>query len=107
MKYSDMREMRAETMALTIKKRLGKNQKARLAKLQTALEDSHQPPPTPPHPNTGERADFQGNVYAIHSGKASTMREQRRSYRFARFIEKPLRSRALRRQRKQRTGGVK
>jgi hypothetical protein len=98
-----------ERATLLDKKRLGKNQKARLANLSTLLDEAHyfQPPATPPTPVTGERADWQGNVYAAHSGKASTLREMRRGKRFGTGTIQAMRSRIQRTQRKTRTGGVK
>jgi hypothetical protein len=96
-----------ERATLLDKKRLGKNQKARLATLHYKLDYASQPPATPPTPVTGERADWQGNVYAAHSGKASTLREMRRGKRFGTGTIQAMRSRIQRTQRKTRTGGVK
>lgn len=107
MRYSDMRAMLHETGALLDKKRLGKNQKARLATLIDQLDAATQPPPSPPRTNTGERGDYQGNVYAMHYRQAPTTREMRRASRFGLAQCKPMRSRIQRTTRKRRTGGVK
>lgn len=108
MKYSDMRDMVYERSGLLDKKRLGKNQKARLAQLSDQLDTAKQPPPHPPCANTGNRADWQGNVYANHAGKEPTLREARRGHRFGRSNGiKPMRSRIQRTRRKQRTGGIR
>lgn len=102
-----MRDMVHERSGLLDKKRLGKNQKARLATLSDQLDAAGQPPASPPCPNTGDRADFQGNVFAAHHGKTPGLRFTRRVNRFGRGGEKPMRSRIQRGKRKQRTGGVK
>lgn len=107
MRYDDMRDMVHERAALLDKKRLGKNQKARLATLHYLLDYATQPPATPRRAPTGERGDFQGNVYAQHSGRASTVREMRRGKKLGVNQCKPMRSRIQRTRRKQRTGGVK
>jgi hypothetical protein len=102
-----MRAMTHETGTLLDKKRLGKNQKARLATLIDKLDAAKQPPPTPPCPNTGERGDFQGNVYAQHYRTSVTAREMRRGSKFGLAQCRPMRSRIQRSARKRRTGGVK
>lgn len=109
MRYSDMRDMVHELSGLLDKKRTGKNQKARMAQLSTLLVEAEasQPPATPPCINTGERGDYQGNVYASHYRTSVTMRIMRRGSKFGRASVKPMRSRIQRTQRKQRTGGVK
>jgi hypothetical protein len=107
MRYSTHLELVAEADTLDEKKRLGKNQKARRATIADELSQTTQPPPTPRRAPTGERGDFQGNVYALHSGKPMSPREMRRSKRTGRDGIKFMRSRIQRTRRKQRTGGVK
>lgn len=107
MRYDDVRSDNAVIAALRMKKRLGPRQKERLATLSARVEAAHQPPPTLRRAPTGARGDFQGNVYAQHGGRASTVREMRRGKRFGVNQCKPMRSRIQRTQRKQRTGGVK
>jgi hypothetical protein len=114
MRFSDMRGFQQERDTLLGKKRLGKNQKARLRDLSTILDPREclQPPATPPRPVTGlvdgrSQGDFQGNVYAMHSGNAPTLRRARRAQRFGLGGIRPLRSRIQRGRRKTRTGGVK
>lgn len=104
-----MRDMQFERAGLLAKKRLGKNQKARLAALSAHLQATlyYQPPATPPRPNTGKRGDYQGNTYETHRGGYQTLREMRRAKRFGRAGVKPMRSRIQRGYRRQRTGGVK
>lgn len=109
-----MRDMMHESGALLDKKRLGKNQKARLATLIDKLDAATQPPPTPPRPVTGldeagyTSADRDGRNWRAHlqTGYMS-MREQRRANRFGRYGTQPLRSRIQRTKRRTRTGGVK
>lgn len=114
MRYRDMRDMIEESGALLDKKRLGKNQKARLATLIDKLDATRQPPPTPTRPVTG--LDEQGFASADCDGaywrqrmqrRARTMREMRRASRFGHGGTQPLRSRIQRTRRKTRTGGVK
>lgn len=107
MRYSDMRAMIHETGALLDKKRLGKNQKARLATLIDQLDATKQPPPTPPCVNTGERGDYQGNVFANHYRTSITARIMARGNKSGRANTRPMRSRIQRTQRRRRTGGVK
>lgn len=109
MRYSDMRDMVHERAGLLDKKRLGKNQKARLATLHYLLDYGSQPPATPPTPVTGGRADWQGNVYEMHrrDRQQDALREMRRGKRFGVAGVQAMRSRIQRTRRKQRTGGVK
>lgn len=113
-----MRDMMHESGALLDKKRLGKNQKARLATLIDKLDATRQPPPTPPRPVTG--LDEAGYTSADRDGRnwqarlqtgtmagGGGMRMQRRINRFGRYGTQPLRSRIQRTKRKTRTGGVK
>lgn len=109
MRFSDMIAKQAEADELADKKRLGKNQKVRLATLSDELRRAKQPPATPRRLPTGQRADFQGNVFAAHyrNTNGGNIRETRRANASGRYAEKPLRSRIQRARRKQRTGGVK
>jgi hypothetical protein len=109
MRYADMRDMEHERAGLLDKKRLGKNQKQRLASLSANLQAAayYQPPATPPCANTGQRGDWQGNVYETHRHGYAGQRQTRRAQRFGRNNIKPMRSRIGRNKRKQRTGGVK
>jgi hypothetical protein len=107
MRYRDMRDMEHERAGLLDKKRLGKNQKARLARLHDLLDYATQPPATPPRPNTGQRGDWQGNVYLAHSQGYLGQRAARRQQRMGRNNIQPMRSRIQRGRRKQRTGGVR
>jgi hypothetical protein len=111
MRYSHMathhESLTAEAAELDAKKRLGVRQKARRATIADELSQTTQPPATPRRAPTGERADFQGNVYAMHTGKPMSLREARRSKRTARDGIKFMRSRIQRLRRKRRTGGVK
>lgn len=96
-----------EAAVLDAKKRLGKNQKARRTAIADELSHTTQPPPTPRRAPTGNRGDFQGNVYAMHNGKSMSLRDMRRSKRGQGDGVKFMRSRIQRTRRKQRTGGVK
>lgn len=113
MKYADMRGIHVERATLLGKKRLGKNQKARLAQLSDQLDAAKQPPAAPLRERTGldehgqSAADSQGNVYRMHVGRNPSQREVRRANRFGRGGIHPLRSRIQRSTRKRRTGGVK
>lgn len=102
-----MRDMRHELSGLLAKKRTGRLQKRRIATLSEQLESATQPPLTPPRVNTGERGDYQGNVYAAHASSAPTLRKMRRVQRFGRHGIQPMRSRIQRNARRRRTGGVK
>lgn len=107
MRYSDMRVDGAVIAELHAKKRLGPRQKERLAMLSARVDTAAQPPATPSCPNTGERGDFQGNVYAAHYRQSPTTREMQRGSKFGLAGCKPMRSRIQRTQRKRKTGGVK
>lgn len=117
MRYADMRDMTHERAGLLDKKRLGKNQKARLATLSTQLDDAHQPPATPPREVTGldehgqASGDRDGNHWnqRLQAGtrRGQNMREMRRVRRFGVMDVKPMRSRIQRSTRRRRTGGVK
>lgn len=102
-----MRDMVHERSGLLDKKRLGRNQKARLAVLSDCLAVVTIPPATPPCVNTGNRGDYQGNVYANHYRQAPVLREMRRGTKFGVSQTAPMRSRIQRQARKRRTGGVK
>lgn len=106
MKYSTLIEETAERDALAAKTRTGRIQKARLRELSQALDAVPHPPATPRRAPTGERGDFQGNTYAMHSGSAPTLREMRRANKTGRGAVRFMRSRIQRTRRKQRTGGV-
>lgn len=109
MRYSDMRDMVHERAGLLDKKRLGKNQKARLAALSVLLDEAeryhHNTPATPPCVNTGNRGDYQGNVYLQHKQGYLGLREMRRRRTTGQI--QPMRSRIQRSKRKRRTGGAK
>lgn len=115
MRYSHMAAHHAsleeEATVLDAKKRLGKNQKARRTAIADELSHTTQPPATPRRAPTGERADFQGNVYESHRvnrfGAHGHMRMMRRSKQTGRDGIKFMRSRIQRTRRKQRTGGVR
>lgn len=107
MRYTDMRDMVHERTGLLAKKRLGKNQKARLATLSDQLDAATQPPATPPCVNTGARGDYQGNVFANHYRTSITARIMKRGSKSGRANVQPMRSRIQRTARKRRTGGVK
>lgn len=115
MRYSHMAahhdSLRAEAETLDGKKRLGKNQKARRTAIADELSHLTQPPPTPRRAPTGERADFQGNVYEAHRidrfGANSNGRKSRRFNKSGRTLIQFQRSRIQRARRKQRTGGVR
>lgn len=104
MKYSTLIEETAERDALAAKTRTGRIQKARLRELSERI-DAH-PPATPRRAPTGERGDYQGNTYAMHSGSPSSLREMRRANKTGRGAVRFMRSRIQRTRRKQRTGGV-
>lgn len=96
MRYSEMRGHLADrTKKGTLRKRA-----------KDALATVHVPPATPTV-TTGERGDFQGNVYTMHAGKPATQREARRGNKSGRYGIQPMRSRIQRLRRRQRTGGVK
>lgn len=97
MKYSEMRGHLADR---TTKGNLRKRAREALATVAV-------PHATPARPPTGERGDFQGNTYTMHSGKPAALREARRGSKSGRFGVQPLRSRIQRQTRRQRTGGVK
>ena len=111
MRYKELRTVLDEAAELDGKKRLGVRQKDRRAKLAAELGQVKQPDPTPRRAPTGPDSagrlggDFQGNVYALHSGKAASMRTMRRDKGFGRI--QYMRSRIQRMARKRRTGGVK
>lgn len=118
MRYRDMRAVIEESGALLDKKRLGKNQKRRLATLIDKLDATRQPPATPTRPVTG--LDEAGYTSADRDGRnwqarlqtgtlrgGASMREQRRATKFGRYGTQPMRSRIQRGKRKTRTGGVK
>lgn len=105
MKYTEHVELTVEHGVLTSKKRLGKNQKARLTQLVDQLSHMTQPPPTPRRAPTGNRADFQGNTYSMHSGSRPTLREMRRAKMSGEIQH--MRSRIQRLTRRRRTGGVR
>lgn len=107
MRIADIRDVMTERDDLLAKKRLGRKQKARLATLFDTLAAVKHPLPEPRKAPTGQRADFQGNVYAMHSGKPVSQREARRMSRFGRGSVQPFRSRIQRATRRRRTGGVK
>jgi hypothetical protein len=111
MRFRTMVDDMAEAATLADKKRLGKNQKARLATLTTQLSQATQPPPTPRRAPTGQRGDFQGNVYQMHRidrfGAHGHLRDMRRSNKTGRGAIQFQRSRIQRARRKQRTGGVR
>lgn len=100
MRYADMRAANADR---TKKGNLRKNAKALLDK--AAAQGI--PPATPPTPVTGERGDFQGNVYAMHYGSVPSARETRRGNKRGLGGTRPFRSRIQRLSRKRRTGGIK
>lgn len=111
MRYSHMAahhaSLEAEAAELDGKKRLGKNQKTRRAAIADEL--GTQPPPTPRRAPTGERADFQGNVYEMRrtDGQHHSLRDMRRLKASGKGSIKFMRSRIQRSRRKQRTGGVR
>lgn len=113
MKYSDIHLDQQVIDELLAKKRLGPRQKERLAKLSGRVSQATQtqPPPTPRRAPTGERADFQGNVYDMHRidrfGVNSIGRKSRRFNKSGRTQIQFQRSRIQRARRKQRTGGVR
>lgn len=108
MKYAEMHADEVAIAGLLAKKRLGSRQKERLAMLSDRVAGANQPPATPRRAPTGVRGDFQGNVFAAHYQPSSVaLRKIRRSNRFGRGDEKPLRSRVQRRKRVRRTGGVR
>lgn len=111
MRYSTHIELVAEADLLTAKKRLGRNQQARLTAIGIELSHTTQPPATLRRAPTGERADFQGNVYEAHRvnrfGAHGHLRMMRRSKQTGRDGIKFMRSRIQRTRRKQRTGGVR
>lgn len=98
MRYTDMRRWAND------RTKTGRPKK-RSAQLSQA--EQQQPPATPPRPNTGERGDYQGNVYETHRHGHQSLRELRRAKRFGRGGVQPMRSRIQRGHRRQRTGGVK
>ena len=105
MKYATLRDAADELAELNAKKRLGKNQKATHA---TLTEQLSQMTPTPRRAPTGNRADYQGNVYLQHKRQSVTIRETRRANKFGRNGGiQPFRSRIQRQTRKRRTGGVR
>lgn len=111
MRYDTLDIRNVERNTLLAKKRLGKNQKVRLAQLHDELSHVTQPPPTPRRAPTGQRADFQGNVYEAHRinrfGVNSLGRKVRRANNSGRTQIQFQRSRIQRARRKQRTGGVR
>lgn len=95
-----MRHGQAEQATLLAKKRLGKNQKARLAKLTEHLAAQKIPPASPPTVVTGRRGDYQGNTFTKHyRTPPGVVREA--------LPIKPMRSRIQRTRRKRKTGGVR
>lgn len=113
MRINDLRAAIAERDTLLGKKRLGKNQKARLATLSEIIGNVRQPLPEPERTSTGldehgqSAGDRQGNVYLLHCQRTPGARESRRLNKSGRFMIQPLRSRIQRTTRKRRTGGVK
>jgi hypothetical protein len=99
MRYADMRGLAND------RTKTGKLRKRSQQLLSQAGQQ--QPPASPPRVNTGERGDWQGNVYLIHSQGYQSLREMRRTKRFGRLNIQPMRSRIQRAYRRQRTGGVK
>lgn len=101
MRYTDIRRW---TQDLTPKGKVRK----RSADL---LKQVKQPPATPARPPTGERGDFQGNVYEAHRtdrfGAHGNLRDINRANRSGRGAIQFQRSRIQRARRKQRTGGVR
>lgn len=109
MRATDMLDLLDEATVLDAKKRLGSKQKVRRATIADQLSQVTHPAPRPRRAPTGERADFQGNVYAMHANaKPMSLRAMRRANRFgAPGTVQPMRSRIQRLRRKQRTGGVR
>lgn len=71
--------------------------------------EATQPPATPPCKQTGNRADWQGNVYDLHRTDRGRhgMRDMRRNNKSQLGNIQPMRSRIQRSSRRQRTGGIK
>jgi hypothetical protein len=112
MRFRELGTVHDELAELDGKKRLGVRQKARRTALVNQLSQVTQPPPTPRRAPTGERADFQGNVYELRRrdrfGQNSDYgRMMRRNSTSGRGGIQPFRSRIQRLTRKQRTGGVR